>query len=163
MKTTVLVSTLIAAALLATGCADSKARKEIADLRSEIRDHRFEYSNPKLEVSILKSEVLPATGEYDDPKVRVTGVVRQNGEYPIDTYSVQVELKAKFTDGSSTTVRADIPIKEKSGAFTTDATIYGGRKNGAIGVKAIELVDAGWWRPRDWKDFIIFKPATPQS
>lgn len=157
-----LLAPLIAATLLTAGCGDPQARKDLADLRAELRDHRFAFSNPKLEVSILKNEVLPASGEYDYPKVRVTGIVRQTAEYPMDHYNVLLKLKVKYTQGEDTALQALVLVKDKTGAFTVDETLYG-RKKETPTLKAVALVEANWWQPRDWQEFITFKPVEPEN
>lgn len=160
--TSLLLIPLLAAALLTAGCGDPQARKDIADLRAELRDHRFASSNPKLEVSILKNEVVPTTGDYDYPKVRVTGIVRQTAEFAMETYNVQLQLKVKYTEGEATTLHVTVPIKDKTGAFTVDETLYG-KRNATPTLKAVELAGVTWWQERDWRDYVTFKPAASEN
>lgn len=162
MKTKILLSTLIIVASWGSGCTDSQARKDVAALRAELREHRFEYSDPKLEVAVLKTELLPADSEYSDPKVRLTGVVRQKGEYSLSTYTVQMELRVTLSDDSTHSVRAEVEMKEKSGVFTGDATLYRARK-APVKIKSVDLAQLGWWRPSSWKTFATFTAQAKPS
>lgn len=141
------------------GCTDSEARRQIAALRAELVEHRFEGARPKIEIVILNKELVPSSGEYGQPKLRLTGVVRQVGDFPLAEYKIQATFSAKISAKKTATMRIHADIKDKTGAFTEDESIYDLKDNDLPSADAVvvTLTDFIWWMPYRWQDTVTLK------
>lgn len=138
--------------LFLAGCA---RQSDLDALRAELRENRFEYSAPKIEVVILQREVLPPRSEYSGPAVRITGVIRQVGDFPLKQFRVGAELKVKHQGGAEASVYVSGPVRDGNFAFTADATLYEAAKKPLPRASEIqvELESVQWGRESNWRNW----------
>jgi hypothetical protein len=143
---------VISLAILLAAC-DSKS-----DLEKNLGDFRFIGLTPRLTMRILKREVVMPNSEYGRPTLKVTGVIQQDGDFPVAHYIAHVTLVVRSAGKEVGSSLINASVEGKSAAFTEDIYLgEGAGKAPAVESLKIEVDNFQWFPKRNGKKDIALE------
>lgn len=134
-----------------------------SELRNNLGDFQFIGQNPTMTVQVLKRDFIKASGDYDSPKLRLTGVIRQEGDFPVKVYSAQVIFEVLLGNKViNTGYTQDLIVKERNAAFSVEISLYGLEKTQKAKIESessllqVKMKDFNWWPQRNGLSSVKF-------
>ena len=121
MKTKQVILSIIIVSAFLSGCAK---KSEIDSLRNNLGDSQYLALKPKLKVSVLKRELVKPESEYSSPVLKLTGVVQQQGDFPVSRYNAGIKMGVYIDSKEVDTVYLNVEIKGANGVFSEDLNLY---------------------------------------
>ena len=74
----------------------------------------------------MRKEVIKEKDEYSSPNLVLTGVVRQNGDFPLKKYGVQARFKVTFDKHVIGTAysEGDVVMQDGTAVFSAKVSLY---------------------------------------
>lgn len=143
MKNPTLLVFLTVGVLMTTACAP---KSDVERIENNLGDYRFIGLAPNVKVRVLKQEVVKPDSEYSRAKLKVTGIIQQEGDFPVKRYWATVFLSVKMGEKEIGTGRIGATVESNTAAFTED--IYLSELSAGVEPRAdalkLELSDFGW-------------------
>jgi ribosomal protein S28E/S33 len=83
---------ILTIAALLTGCTDKALQERVSVLEKDLGDFRFARRAPQIVAKVLAIEVENPEKDYLRPEVKITGILKQKGEFPLARYWAQIHV-----------------------------------------------------------------------
>lgn len=133
--------------LAQSGCAP---KSEVEALKQNLGDFQYAGLTPSISATVQKKTLIKAESEYGSPRLLISGVAKQEGEFPISNYNVQIAVGIFIRDQKVGTGYLDVEMQNGNGAFSEEVMLYEARdvilpKGSMVSVK----VQGFSWSPKE--------------
>jgi hypothetical protein len=132
-----------------SGCAP---KSELEALKRNLGDFQYAGLTPSITATIQKKTLIKAESEYGSPRLLLSGVAKQEGDFPLSNYHVQIAVGVFVRDQKVGTGYLSVEMVNGNGAFSEEVMLFDAKdiilpKGSMVSVR----VEAFNWSPKEDK------------